>query len=79
MRLTNPAVSKHRFQIFEFAKKVDVKFDDIFPVAEWPKRNLSYLSIILPLGYPDILNIFSNYWAFKISTDLRMRRQISKS
>ena len=35
-----------------------VKFYEIFRLTEWLKRNFNYLSIILPLDFSEILNIF---------------------
>ena len=36
---------------------MSVKFDDLFLQPEWLKRNFSYLSIILPLDFSEILNV----------------------
>ena len=61
------SVLTHRFQIF---KMVGAKFHGIFLIARWLKRNLSFVSMTLPLNFSEILNIFLNYSARNIPPNL---------
>ena len=57
-------------------KKVGVKLYGIFleteTETETELRNFRFLSKIIPLDFSEILIIFRNYSALKISTDCRM-------
>ena len=60
-------------------KKAGVKFNDLFLWTKWLERIFSYLSMILPSDFSEILNICQNYSLFSVSAHFMMwRHQISE-
>ena len=53
-------------------KKVVVKLNYLILLTEWLKRNFSYISMILPLEFSEILTVFRIYSVFHTSARLKM-------